>query len=174
MPFSTPDLTYGWSKVTGEFLAKQAHERYGLNIVVYRPFSGYAEDQHETYPFPAILNRFLRGDEVIDVYGTGEQMRDFIHMDDVLRCVWQTKDKVSDASAINISTGIGTTFIKLIEIAVKAYGGNGSYSVRTLTDKPVGVFARVGDTTKQKALGFTPTITLEEGIKRYFAHNSKV
>lgn len=42
---SIPDMTYGWAKLTGEFLARYAVKKYGLNVVIYRPFSGYAEDQ---------------------------------------------------------------------------------------------------------------------------------
>ena len=39
-------MTYGWAKLTGEYLGRLAHERYGLRSVVYRPFSGFAEVPH--------------------------------------------------------------------------------------------------------------------------------
>ena len=49
-----PDMTYGWSKLTGEYLAKFAVANHGLNIAIFRPFSGYGEDQDFSYPFPAL------------------------------------------------------------------------------------------------------------------------
>ena len=54
-----PDLSYGWAKLTGEYLARLAHQRYQQNVVCYRPFSGYGEDQDLTYPFPSICRRAI-------------------------------------------------------------------------------------------------------------------
>jgi nucleoside-diphosphate-sugar epimerase len=47
-----PDLTYGWAKLTGEYLAQFLE---GTNLFVFRPFSGYGSDQDSDYPFPASL-----------------------------------------------------------------------------------------------------------------------
>ena len=47
-----PDMTYGWAKLTGEFLAGFAVAKYGVDVAIFRPFSGYGEDQDRTYPFP--------------------------------------------------------------------------------------------------------------------------
>ena len=55
-----PDMTYGWSKLTGEYLAKIAAEHYGLSVTCIRPFSGYGEDQDLSYPIPAIAARAAR------------------------------------------------------------------------------------------------------------------
>ena len=49
-----PDMTYGWSKLTGEYLAKIAAQYYDVNITCIRPFSGYGEDQDLTYPIPSL------------------------------------------------------------------------------------------------------------------------
>ena len=54
------DLTYGWSKLTGEYLALLTHQMHGHHITCYRPFSGYGEDQDMSYPFPAVLKRAQR------------------------------------------------------------------------------------------------------------------
>ena len=55
-----PDLTYGWAKLTGEYLALLARQNYGLNVSIYRPMSGYGEDQHEAYPFTSLIKKALR------------------------------------------------------------------------------------------------------------------
>lgn len=163
-----PDMSYGWAKLTCEYLGKLAYEKHGIKSVVYRPFSGYGEDQHTSYPFPNLMNQVMRAKEgdTIQVWGSGEQKRDFIHIDDCVRGVLETMDKIDDGSALNLSTGIYTSFNELIHTACKILGKR--LLIVPQVGKPTGVFARCGDTAKQREYGFIPTITLEEGIKRYF------
>lgn len=162
-----PDMTYGWAKLTGEYLARLAYEKHGLKSVCYRPFSGYGEDQDLTYPFPAITKRIIedRDAEEVIVWGSGRQMRDFVHIEDCVRCVLQTMDKIDDGAAINISSGQYTSFAELAAMILKQ-DGRGHVPVKGMADKPEGVFARGGDRTLQDQLGFVPEIPLEEGIGR--------
>ncbi|SRR5579885_570961 len=163
-----PDLTYGWAKLTCEFLARVAYQRHGLRSVIYRPFSGYGEDQDLSYPFPSICKRILdapNGSE-IDVWGSGLQMRDFIHIEDCVDIVLATMDKIDDASPLNLSTGIFTSFIDLMQAASGLCGK--SLRFKTQPDKPEGVFARGGDTARQLAFGCRPKIALQDGIRKAF------
>ena len=163
-----PDMTYGWAKLTGEYLGRLAHSRYGLRSVVYRPFSGYGEDQDLTYPFPALTKRILELDgPTVTVWGSGRQMRDFVHIDDCVRCVLETMDRIDDGSALNISSGELTSFTQLAELMLQRIGKQAR--VTNLSDMPEGVFARGGDTTLQHGLGFAPRIPLAEGIDRVAA-----
>jgi nucleoside-diphosphate-sugar epimerase len=167
-----PDMTYGWAKLTCEYLARLAHQKHGLNAVSYRPFSGYGEDQDDAYPFPSICKRVLenRGADTLHVWGTGDQMRDFIHIDDCIDCIFSTMDEIDDGSAVNLSTGILTSFKEFARIAAAMVG----YQPKILgmSDKPEGVFARGGDTTKQMELGFRASITFREGIERALEYYS--
>ena len=161
-----PDMTYGWAKLTMEYLGRLAFSKHGLRSVVYRPFSGYGEDQDKSYPFPSICQRLLthRNAETITVWGSGSQMRDFIHIDDCVNGVVNTMDTIDDGSAINLSTGVYTNFIQLAQLGAEIVGFHPK--VVGMSDKPEGVYARAGDTTKQKELGFTTRIPLEEGLRR--------
>jgi nucleoside-diphosphate-sugar epimerase len=161
-----PDMSYGWAKLTCEYLARLAYEKHGLKSVCYRPFSGYGEDQDDSYPFPSICKRALanRGAKMLDVWGSGKQMRDFIHVDDCVAGVIATMDKIHDGNAVNLSTGIYTGFIEFARMAAKLCGY--SPEVRGMSDQPAGVFARGGDTQKQLALGFRHKIDFATGIKR--------
>ncbi len=163
-----PDMTYGWAKLTGEYLGRLAHSRYGLKSVVYRPFSGYGEDQDQTYPFPALTQRILDLDgPTVTVWGSGRQMRDFVHIDDCVRCVLETMDQVDDGAAINISSGVLTSFTELATLMLERVGKQAT--VTNLSDMPEGVFARGGDTALQNRLGFSPRVTLAEGVDRVAA-----
>jgi GDP-L-fucose synthase len=161
-----PDMSYGWAKLTCEYLARLAYQKHGLKSVCYRPFSGYGEDQDDTYPFPSIIKRALanRGSERLTVWGSGEQMRDFIHIEDCVDGVLATMDKIDNADAVNLSTGIYTSFKEFARMAAEAIGYHPE--VVGLSDQPTGVFARGGDTKKQQALGFSATTSFAEGIER--------
>jgi GDP-L-fucose synthase len=161
-----PDMSYGWAKLTNEYLAKLAYEKYGLNSVVYRPFSGYGEDQDLSYPFPSICKRVLenKNKENLTVWGSGNQMRDFIHISDCVEGVLKTMDKIDDGDALNLSTGIFTSFKQFASLAANISGYNPE--VKGTSNKPEGVFARAGDPTKLKKFGFVYSIPFKEGISR--------
>jgi nucleoside-diphosphate-sugar epimerase len=169
-----PDMSYGWSKLTHEYLGRLAYEKHGLKSVIYRPFSGYGEDQHDSYPFPSICKRVLanQGARQLQVWGSGRQMRDFIHIEDCIDGVFATMDKVDDGSAINLSTGIFTSFIEFAQLAANICGYQPEVS--GTSSKPEGVFARGGDTTFQKQLGFTASTSFESGVRRALDHFQKL
>lgn len=163
-----PDLTYGWAKLTNEYLGRLAHSVYGLQVSTYRPFSGYGEDQDLTYPFPSICKRAVeaRANNAtgFEVWGSGLQGRDFIHISDVVKAVMHTYPSVVDGSALNLCTGKLTTFLELAKIACEAAGL--VVEVSGDPSKPEGVFARVGDPTKLEKFGFSAQVELQEGVAR--------
>lgn len=161
-----PDMSYGWAKLTCEYLARLGYEKHNLKSICYRPFSGYGEDQDDAYPFPSICKRALaeRGADVLNVWGTGTQMRDFIHIEDCVDGIMSTVDKIDDAGAVNLSTGILTSFIDFAKLTADVLGYRPE--VKGLSDKPAGVHARGGDTAKQARLGFRAKTGLREGIER--------
>jgi nucleoside-diphosphate-sugar epimerase len=160
--WSKPDQSYGFVKLAGEFLAKIAHEKYGLDVAIYRPFGGYGEDQSLHYPFPSIIKRVVNGEDPIFIWGSGDQERDFVHVDDVVECVLTTYEKLS-GKVLNIGTGLPTSFFNLANEAAILAGKFAS--VRNDPLKPEGVFSRVADTFEMNKL-YTPKISLAEGIKR--------
>jgi GDP-L-fucose synthase len=168
-----PDMSYGWAKLTCEYLARLAYEKHGLKSVVYRPFSGYGEDQDDNYPFPAICKRVLanRGKPLVTVWGTGRQMRDFIHIEDCVTGIIKTMDRIDDAGAINLATGLYTSFIDFAKIAAELCGFRPE--VKGTSDKPEGVFARAGDPAKLNRLGFKHTIDFRSGVERALQLYSK-
>ena len=147
------DLSYGWSKLTGEYLAHLASERYGIQTTIYRPFSGYGIDQDLAYPFPAILKRareHVLGDP-FHVWGSGRQVRDFIHVDDCVEIVFKTFKHNFQTLTLNLGTGVGTNFIELAHAALSALGKPDEVVLGT-DNKPEGVFSRVSDSSFQNLL----------------------
>jgi nucleoside-diphosphate-sugar epimerase len=159
----TPDFTYGWAKLSGEMLASYARAE-GLKVSVLRPFSGYGSDQNLDYPFPSFIKRGKEKSDPFDVWGRGTQVRDFIHIEDVVRATFEAI--TNDVTVANLCTGRATSFIELAELVMMQAGYLAP--IRTNPKAPVGVAYRVGDPNKM--LGFyEPRISLEEGIARAFA-----
>ncbi|MBI3046077.1 MAG: NAD-dependent epimerase/dehydratase family protein [Candidatus Harrisonbacteria bacterium] len=159
-----PDMTYGWSKLSGEYLSTLAAKHYGLHVACVRPFSGYGEDQDLTYPVPAIAARIAKRENPITVWGTGEQGRDFVYIDDCVEAMFVVLDKISDGSGVNIGTGELRSFNEIIKILAKIEGYNPT--IKQLLDKPVGVQSRYADPKKIYSLGWKPKVSLEEGMSR--------
>jgi len=163
--FFQPDFTYGWSKLTGEYLARTAVKKYGLKVAIVRPFSGYGEDQDISYPVPAIALRVVAHQNPVKVWGDGNQGRDFVYIDDCVKACILACRKISDGSAVNISTGKLTTFKELAYMMIKIEGYNAK--VVGVKNKPVGVAKRCGDPLKaKKVLNWFPLVSLEEGLKK--------
>lgn len=161
--FGLPDQTYGFAKFAGELLAKQAVEKYGVNVVIYRPFSGYGTDQALDYPFPSIIQQVNRREDPITIWGSGDQERDFIHIDDIVEAVLATYERLPAGATLNLGTGIATSFKKLADLACVIAG----HKAKIVTDatKPEGVFSRIADVYELEKW-YKPKILLSEGITR--------
>jgi len=159
-----PDATYGWSKLTGEVLAQHAR-RLGATVTVVRPFSGYGEDQDLDYPFPSFIDRAVRRVDPFPVWGDGQQVRDFIHIDDVYAACMALAERRVDVP-VNLCSGLPTSFDQLAVIVMREAGYTAP--IEHLTGKPTGVDYRVGDPHRME-LHHRPTVTLDEGIRRALA-----
>lgn len=157
-----PDANYGWAKLTGEILAKAATES-GLRVHVVRPFSGYGGDQDLDYPFPAIAKRVIGGD--LTVWGPPGQIRDWIHIDDVIAGALAVYD-ADYRDPVNLCSGVPVEFGELVTRIAKEIGVSVDPArIGYQRHRPTGVFCRVGDPTRMLDL-YTPTVSLEEGIRR--------
>jgi nucleoside-diphosphate-sugar epimerase len=150
-----PDMTYGWSKMVGEYLAS-----FVDNVYVFRPFSGYGKDQDLNYPFPMYVKRALEKNDPFEVWGNGKQTRDFIHIKDIVDAVMTSLEN-SPNGPTNLGTGIATSFLELAQMSMDAVGYKGK--IVTRPDKPVGCMHRVSDNSKLLSF-YTPKISLERGI----------
>lgn len=162
-----PDMTYGWSKLTGEYLAQIAAKYYGVSVACVRPFSGYGEDQDLTYPVPAIAARAAAKEDPFEVWGSGKQGRDFVHIDDCIDCILMAMDNISDGSAINIGSGKLTSFLDIIQLFTEFAGYEPT--IKPLLDKPVGVHSRYANMDYvENTFGWKPKISVRDGMKRVY------
>lgn len=155
----TPDALYGRVKLAGEYLARLALAE-GLAVSVVRPFSGYGPDQDQTYPFPAFCDRALRREDPFTIWGTGEQVRDWVHVDDIVATVMEMY-RLDHNGPLNIGSGAPVTMRQLAQKICAAAGHSPEFE--TAATAPAGVSWRVCDPSRLHAVR-VPRITLEQGI----------
>lgn len=159
-----PDASYGAVKLAGENLARWARAE-GLRVHVLRPFSGYGEDQDTTYPFPRFIQRARNRDDPFEIWGPGTQVRDFVHVDDVVGCMFAALEQDYDRP-LNVCTGVPTSFNELAEQICTTAGYAPSF--HRVSDAPTGVLRRVGDPTEMLKI-YRPQVSLTEGVARALA-----
>lgn len=157
-----PDLTYGWAKLTGEFLAQFA-ERQGTRVHVFRPFSGFGYDQDLNYPFTSFLDRVHKKVDDFHIWGNGQQVRDFIHIDDIIEGTMKALE-LDFRGPLNLGWGRATSFNELAEIMFDISGYRPK-TITRLTDKPSGVAFRCCDPTTFFNV-YKPKLNLEDSIER--------
>lgn len=157
---SDPDAAYGWTKLTGEKMAQAAGKHIPVHIV--RPFSGYGEDQDERWPFGAFIARAKRREDPFVIWGDGTQVRDWIHISDVVNGALAVVD-ADEREPVNLCTGVGTSMLDLVTLICEQVGYSPSIELRL--DKPTGVAYRVGNPARFHHL-YTPRVSLAEGVAR--------
>lgn len=159
-----PDEWYGTEKLVAEYLAWMAAEKYRLNTLCIRPFSGYGEGQADSYPVPAICKRVLNHEDPLTIWGSGSQTRDFVHVNDLLGAtLGRLEGGVVGYQTMNIGTGKPVSFVEVAKAAADIAG----YAPRIVTDetKPEGVHARFCDPTEMLNW-YRPVLTLQNGLLR--------
>lgn len=161
--WAAPDEMYGFTKLVGERLAYYA-ERYGLNTLCIRPFSGYGEGQSLDYPVPSIAARAIAREDPITIWGPGSQRRDFIHVDDLVGAtVARLAEGIEGYQTMNIGSGFALSFDDIARICAEIVGY--SPTIEHDLTKPVGVMARFADTGRMSRY-YQPTVRIREGLTR--------
>lgn len=169
--YGPPDATYGFAKLAGEMMAEQV-QAAGVRVHVFRPFSGYGEDQSLDYPFPSLIERVKRRDDPFEIWGDGQQVRDWIHVDDIVGAVMAAIE-ADVQGPVNLGSGEGTSFLGLAETMFRELGYRTEDCPRLAlrTDRPTGVAYRVAAAAKMRTF-YQPKVSLAEGISRALAYQT--
>ena len=161
-----PTSPYGLDKLAADHYARLYHDLYGLETVALRYFNVYGPGQTGG-DYAGVIEVFLeqaRNGDPITVHGDGEQTRDFVHVDDVVRANRLAAETDGVGTAYNVGTGSSTSITRLAERVRDAVG----------SDSPVvHTEAREGDIRHSRAdvsrarerLGYEPTVGLEAGLE---------
>jgi GDP-L-fucose synthase len=145
--------------------------QYGSDFISAMPTNLYGPNDNfdltSSHVLPALIRKFHdaknEGRNAVEIWGTGTPMREFLHVDDLADACLHLMDHYSDDSHINVGTGMDIT-IRDLAYQIRDVVHPGSELVFD-TSKPDGTPRKVLDTTRLTATGWTPSITLAEGIE---------
>ena len=164
---TNPITSYGVQKVTIEKLLYLYRYMHGLDYRIIRLANPYGPFQRPNGVLGAVTTftyRALRGD-VIQVYGDGSVVRDFIYIDDAVRGILKIVNGEDHHHTFNLGCGYGTSIRKVLETIEETLSiqMNVKYTEARKVDVPVNYL----DITRyEKAYGALDPICLSEGIKR--------
>ena len=158
-----PVSPYGVSKLAAEHLCRLYFKNFGVPIVSLRYFTVYGARQRPDMAFHRFFRWALQGNR-IEVYGDGEQSRDFTHVSDIIEANWLAFQKASPGEVFNIGGGSRITLNEVIEIIKEMTGVN--FEVRYKDVQKGDVRHTSADMTKAKQeLGYNPLVSIKEGLK---------
>ena len=158
------DESYGWAKLMGELSLQSFHEQYGVDASSVRIFTAYGPRENETHAIIALIAKAYAGQEPFQIWGDGEQTRNFTYVDDIVSALMLANEQITDATPVNAGISEYISINEVVE-AIFDYMGEEPPEMNYMTDKPVGVRHRAADTTRaEELLGWEPEYTLREGL----------
>jgi UDP-glucose 4-epimerase len=171
-----PESPYAIAKLSVELYLAYYGRVHGLEAAALRFGNVYGprQDPHGEAGVVAIFCGRILSNRPLTIFGDGSQTRDYVYVGDVARAVWMAATKPlpekgrMDSRAFNIGTGIGTS---VLEIAKKLQAAAGSdVAVEFAPHRPGEQQASFVNVDKAKQLlGWTPQVTLEEGLAKSYA-----
>lgn len=163
-----PVSPYGVTKLAAEHLCSLYASNFGLPTVSLRYFTVYGPGQRTDMAF----TRFVRAavqDEVISIYGSGDQVRDFTYIDDIVAAnVLAAQSDVPCGSVFNVAGGSNVSVNETLRILAALNGG--SIKVDYQDTVAGDVFRTGADTSRiEAALGWKARVGIEEGLARHYA-----
>ena len=161
---------YAIAKIAGIKLAESYRRQYGRSYISAMPTNLYGPgdnfDLKSSHVLPALIRKAheakLKGAKHLEIWGTGTPMREFLHADDCADALVFALKHYDDNEHINIGYGEDLTILELAQTVCSVVGFEGD--VVTSPDKPDGTPRKLMSADKLRAMGWSPSITLRDGI----------
>ncbi len=163
-PFDADNL-YGWAKLMGEMTLRAYYQDWGMKSASCRYFTVYGERGDESHAVIAMIARaFIKQDPFI-VWGTGEQIRNWTHVSDIVEGTLLAAEKIDDGTGVNLGTTERTHVIDAVREVLRYTGHNPKIELHP--EMPTGPLNRVADNSLAKRLlGWEPRVPFLEGLRR--------
>jgi GDP-L-fucose synthase len=161
-------LGYGRMRRYFEHLAEFVASRSSVKVALVRPTAVYGphDDFHPTtsHVIPALVRKAVAKLDPFEVWGSGDEVRDFLHVEDFARGCLLMMEKHAACDPVNIGYGSPITIRRVVELVLAA-AGHDKAEVRFDASKPTAIPVRLVDISKaRQLLGFEPRISIEDGL----------
>ena len=178
-PLEDTNSAYAVAKIAGIEMINSYRKEYGTRWISLMPTNLYGPrdnfDLTASHVLPAFVRRFIEaaesGADKVTLWGSGTPLREFLHVDDLAQAVVVASEKYDSSLHLNVGSGEDLSIKHLAEKVAAAAGFTGK--IEWDSSKPDGTPRKVLDVSRVKALGWKPTITLDEGIASTIAWYKK-
>lgn len=174
---------YAIAKIAGIQLCESYRKQYGCNFISVMPTNLYGTNDNYnialSHVLPAtvskICNAKIKNIETVDVWGTGNPLREFLHVDDLADACIFLMLNYNDSSIINVGSGIEISISKLSKLIsdIVEYDGKIKFDLT----KPDGTPRKLLDSSRINLLGWKHKISLREGLEKtileYYNYDKK-
>ncbi len=166
------DNMYGWAKLMGELTLRAYAREWGMKTASCRYFTVYGERGVENHAVIAMIARAFIGQDPFVVWGTGEQIRNWTYVGDIVEGTILAAEKIDDGTAVNLGTMERTRVIDAVHEVLRYTGHKARIELHP--EMPTGPLNRVADNSlARRLLGWEPKVKFIGGLHRtidwYFA-----
>jgi GDP-L-fucose synthase len=162
---------YAIAKIAGIKMCQAYHKQYGFDAISLMPTNLYGPgdnfDLQNSHVLPALIRKFHEakeeGCDEVEVWGTGQPKREFLHVDDLASACFFLMQNYSLPGIINVGTGQEVTIGKLALMVKDVAGFQGT--IRFNKEMPDGTPRKLLDVSKLQTLGWEPDVSLQQGIR---------
>jgi len=172
-PLEQTNSAYAIAKIAGIELIKSYRKEFGRRWISLMPTNLYGPhdnfDLANSHVLPALIRRFSEASatSTVTLWGSGKPKREFLHVDDMASAVALCAENYDDERHLNIGSGLDSTIAELSQLVAGAAGFTGE--IAWDTSKPDGTPRKVMDVSRVKSLGWSPKISLSDGIAQTIA-----
>lgn len=157
-----PRNPYSASKAAGELLVQAAGHTHGLKYIITRSSNNFGPRQGADKLIPKIIRNVLRNEKV-PIYGKGEQVRDWIFVQDKCEAILTLLEKGVDNNIYNISAGNEISNVEMFQNICNTLG-KGHDLLEFVKDRPGHDFRYSVNSDKLRALGWSPKFKFKQGL----------
>jgi len=169
------DHIYGWAKVMGEMTLRAYYRDWGMKSAACRYFTVYGPRGVENHAVIAMIARAFVKQDPFAVWGTGEQIRNWTYVDDIVQGTILAAEKIDDGTAINLGTMERVRVVDAVKEVLRCM--NHSATLEFHPEMPTGPYNRVADNAlAKKLLGWEPQVKFMDGLHRtidWYTSNKK-
>ena len=166
---------YALAKISGLKYCEFLNRQYGTDFISVMPTNLYGPNDNyhpeHSHVLPALIRRFheakVAGAEEVVCWGDGTPLREFLYVDDLANLCVFLMNHYSCNETVNAGTGKELSIKELTELVAKVVGFEGE--IKWDTTRPNGTPRKLLDVSKAKALGWTYSTELEEGVRLAYA-----
>ena len=158
-----PRNPYAASKAGGELMAQSYYESHGVPVIITRGSNTYGPYQYPEKVLPVSITNVLQG-QAIQLYGDGNQVRDWLHVLDHVEGIARVLSHGSDGEAYNIGGGNERRNVEIAMMVLDELDASDDF-LHFVTDRQGHDRRYALDTTKMASLGWAPQAALESGIR---------